>query len=511
MTITKNILVHAIPAWGHNKPLVTLAVFITRSRQDVMITLITTGLMHPKFVNELKSKLSKEEYEQLSSRINVIDVAGPEVSPFEPLKEFAPAFSALCNSEPIACKSSGKVFSGLPPPAVAIIDPFAPYAFESVRSTEIPIIAWFTAPSGTLLRLFGPASLGGTADPMLDTEAGLAAARAQASAYSQAPISDSQPVVVSSAYEIIEVPGLPPMYSHEWEPQISLLPANLLENFGQIYMRVADGVISVTNSVYEKEAVNATKTWLAGSGKPFYALAPLSLPKPERHSGSDNKVLQFLNDMKKRFGPKSLIYISFGTIFWPPEQPKLVALIETLIANQTPFILSHASPLATNLSAELIASIKESGIGFSSPWSPQEAILQHEATGFFVTHGGWNSIQESFEHKVPLIFWPMGADQPVNAAVLGITHKAAFELIEVRSGKNGTKPLLRFENTDYKPTFTVDAVKTEVEQLLVKIKGAEGRVVRENFERLADEMGRSWDDGEQSRTDLDELLKKYVD
>ncbi len=42
----------------------------------------------------------------------------------------------------------------------------------------------------------------------------------------------------------------------------------------------------------------------------------------------------------------------------------------------------------------------------------------------------------------------MGADQPVNAAQLGLTHKAAFELIEVRSGDQGVKPLLRFENTD---------------------------------------------------------------
>ncbi|KAF9062782.1 hypothetical protein BDP27DRAFT_1336118 [Rhodocollybia butyracea] len=507
---TKNILVHAVRHWGHNKPLVALSVLITRSRPEVMVTLITTGLIYPKFVDELKSKLSKEEYEQLSPRIIVIDIVGPETNPFEQLKEFAPAFTALCNSEPITCKSSGKLLSGLPPPAVTIVDPFAPYAFESIRSTKIPIIAWFTAPSGTLLRLFGPESLGGIADPMLDTEAGLAAARAQASAYSQ-PISDPSPrVAVSSAYEKSKFPGSPPMYTHEWDPQISLLSANMLINFGQIYSRVADGVISVTNSVYEKEAVNATRTWLAGIGKSFYALAPLSLPKPKRRSESDKEVLQFLDAMKGRFGLKSLIHISFGAFFWPPEQSKLVVLIETLIANQTPFVLSYASPLA-NLSADFIASINESGIGFSSPWTPQEAILQHEVTGFFITHGGWNSIQESFEHKVPLIFWPLGADQPLNAAVLSIMHKAAFELIEVRSGENGTKPLLRFENTDYEPTFTVDAVKTEVEQLLVKIKGEEGRVVRANFEKLADEMGRNWDKGKQSRTDLDEFLKKYVD
>ena len=87
----------------------------------------------------------------------------------------------------------------------------------------------------------------------------------------------------------------------------------------------------------------------------------------------------------------------------------------------------------------------------------------------------------------------MGADQPVNAAVLSLTHKAAYELIEVRSGE-GTKPLLRFENTDYKPTFTADAVKAEVENLLASINGKEGGEVRKNFEKLSEEMAkhRAW-------------------
>ncbi|KAF9068876.1 hypothetical protein BDP27DRAFT_1326417 [Rhodocollybia butyracea] len=512
MTPTKNIVAHCLSVWGHHKPLAALGVIITRSYPDVTITIITTGLIYPKFVDELKSKLSTEEYEQLSPRFNVIDVAGPEVNPFVPLQEFAPAFIALCNSEPIVCKSSGKVFSGIPPPTVALVDPFTPYAFECVRATKVPVIAWVTAPCGPLLKIFGPASLGGMSDPILETEAGRAAARARVLAPPDEqtnPAPDAEVVVASSDYVKSEVPGSPPMYDHEYNPQINLLPQGMLEQFGQIYIREADGIISVSNSVYEKEAVDAARAWVAGNGQTFYTLAPLSLPKPKRLPEADGKVVQFLDAMKEKFGPKSLIYISFGTYFWPPEQPKLIALLETLIANQTPFILSHASPLA-QLSADFLASIKASGIGLASPWSPQETILQHEATGYFITHGGWNSIQESFEHKVPLIFWPMGADQPINAAVLGITHKAAFELIEVRSGENGTKPLLRFENTDYKPTFTVEAVKTEVEQLLVKIKGEEGRVVRANFEKLADEMARNWDDGKESRIDLNEFFKKYV-
>ncbi|KAJ3855119.1 hypothetical protein EV368DRAFT_62701 [Lentinula lateritia] len=517
MSSVKNILFHALAAWGHNKPMAALAVIITRARPDIVITVITTGIIYPKFYNELKSKLSAEEYDLLSSRINIIDISGPLVDPFEPLHEFAPTYTAIWKSEPIACKSSGKTFSGLPRPVVAIIDPFASYAWESIHATsqkKVPIITWISAPSGPYLGLCGPASFGGVADPSLETETGLNLARAQLfEPLREEEKSVPQPLLATTPTVLKKtmVPGMPPMYEHEWRPQISLLPEGPLERLGQIYTRLGDGVITVSNSVYERESMEAMKEWLSGIGKPTYALAPLSLPRRKRQQGDDTDILLFLDAIKERFGTKSLIYISFGTFFWPPQQEKLTALIETLLANRIPFIFSHSSPLATNLSDEFLASIENSGIAMEMGWSPQETILQHEVTGWFITHGGWNSIQESFEHKVPLIFWPMGADQPVNAAVLSLSHNAAFELIEVRSGENGTKPLLRFEGTDYQPTFTVEAVKAEVEGLLAKLKGDEGRIVRSNFENLGEQMWRSWDEGMQSRIELNELLENFVD
>lgn len=129
----------------------------------------------------------------------MIDVSGPEVNLFAPLPEFAPAYAALHKSEPITCKSSGNTVSGLPPPMVAIVDvgfsflitkkynnlnhqPFAPYAFESIRATSqktVPVITWLSAPAGPLLRLLGPVSLGGMSNAALETEAGLKEAKAR--------------------------------------------------------------------------------------------------------------------------------------------------------------------------------------------------------------------------------------------------------------------------------------------------------------------------------------------
>ncbi|KAI3446782.1 hypothetical protein Pfo_003447 [Paulownia fortunei] len=51
-------------------------------------------------------------------------------------------------------------------------------------------------------------------------------------------------------------------------------------------------------------------------------------------------------------------------------------------------------------------------------WAPQVVILRHRAVCAFLTHCGWNSTLESIVAGVPMMAWPMGADQFVNATLL---------------------------------------------------------------------------------------------
>uniref|UniRef100_A0A1D1YEN6 Glycosyltransferase n=1 Tax=Anthurium amnicola TaxID=1678845 RepID=A0A1D1YEN6_9ARAE len=48
-------------------------------------------------------------------------------------------------------------------------------------------------------------------------------------------------------------------------------------------------------------------------------------------------------------------------------------------------------------------------------WAPQEGALEHPSTGGFVSHCGWNSVLESLVSGVPILAWPMMAEQPLNA------------------------------------------------------------------------------------------------
>jgi coniferyl-alcohol glucosyltransferase len=59
------------------------------------------------------------------------------------------------------------------------------------------------------------------------------------------------------------------------------------------------------------------------------------------------------------------------------------------------------------------------GMGICVPiWAPQAEILKHPATGGFVTHCGWNSVLESILNGVPMVAWPLYAEQKMNATLL---------------------------------------------------------------------------------------------
>ncbi|CAC5366282.1 UGT [Mytilus coruscus] len=56
------------------------------------------------------------------------------------------------------------------------------------------------------------------------------------------------------------------------------------------------------------------------------------------------------------------------------------------------------------------------------PWIPQNDLLGHSKTKLFITHGGKSSVFEALHHGIPMIVFPIGVDQPANAAVITSKH-----------------------------------------------------------------------------------------
>ncbi|KAL6888179.1 hypothetical protein ACP4OV_009205 [Aristida adscensionis] len=72
---------------------------------------------------------------------------------------------------------------------------------------------------------------------------------------------------------------------------------------------------------------------------------------------------------------------------------------------------------------------RTSGRGLAvAAWAPQVRVLCHPATAAFVSHCGWNSTLESVAAGVPMLAWPLYAEQRMNAAVLSESAGVALRL-----------------------------------------------------------------------------------
>ena len=130
---------------------------------------------------------------------------------------------------------------------------------------------------------------------------------------------------------------------------------------------------------------------------------------------------------------------------------------------------------------------KEKGLVVAS-WAPQVQVLGHNSVGGFLSHCGWNSTLESVQEGVPLITWPLFAEQRMNAVML----------------TDGLKVALR-------PKFNEDGI-VEKEEIAKVIKclmdGEEGIGMRERMGNLKDSAASALKDGSSSQT-LSQLASQW--
>ncbi|KAF8577021.1 glycosyltransferase family 1 protein [Ramaria rubella] len=509
-----HILLVCVPAWGHLRPLCALAPKIVQERSDVAITFMVAGGFGQRVEREISRYFSGSANEiKLKENIRVVNLGGEGVEPFEVLpfvsKNFPAYYEKLLNREPIQCLSTEKTFAAIREPTIAVIDFFLLDVLRDIRSqsgTRVPIYAWQSTYSSAILRIMGPEKYGGIGDVAAN-------ARARADATGGDVKAIASQLYRPSEGKLVMVPGIPAMYDYEFSPQEARedLPHGDLFDIAYKFAQECDGFLAVSSTAYEPESFDGMRTWLSETNRSIYAIGPLTPPdslsesskKQEIEASANGDEFEvFLNRQLKKYGEKSIIYISFGSIWWPKNEYVWI-FVDVLLQLGIPFILSHPTTRAL-IPSGLTERIKESGLGLLSTWSPQQTILNHLATGWILTHCGQNSMTEALTQGIPMIAWPLDADQPINAAYLTLTLDVAFEMIEVRTGY-GLKPLRR----GVTPAGTVEAVAKEARDIVLRLRGPEGVRKRKNAELLRDKLRGEWEEGGDARKNLQRFLNEF--
>ncbi|OBZ67123.1 Anthocyanidin 3-O-glucosyltransferase [Grifola frondosa] len=478
MTVSsKHIVVFSYDVWGHSRPMCTLVAQMVRLRM-IVVTFFTTVALYDRIKSEISRSFEPGE-EHLLDRIRVIAL---QKNPQEYFggdtldTAFEDTYSKLISEEPLTCVKTGTSYNSVRSPDAAIVDFFATVPFNAAKKLNkksAKVFAWVPGATNILFYFFG-------IGPGGEERRNLAAKVEAEVKRSGRPFNSvAMEVLFGSDGSVVRVPGLPPMYDHEYHPQDFTFPEDFAAKIvlmAQGTLEASDGVLLLSAEAYEPECVAAVREWFAQTSRSVTVCGPL-LPSgknaaahEKQQSSEGSEIQKFLDSILESHGAHSLLYISFGSMFWPARPDVIWAFLDVVMELKIPFILSHASPLAV-VPEEVSRKVREYRLGLLSPWTPQQTILDHSATGW---------------HATNILALRRGPATQCRA----LTHNldAAYELIEVRTGK-GLLPILR---TGYTPIGTPEAVRNEAKDVLTKAFGEDGERKRAKLQALKKALAESW-------------------
>jgi hypothetical protein len=206
----------------------------------------------------------------------------------------------------------------------------------------------------------------------------------------------------------------------------------------------------------------------------------------------DSELLNWLNSKEN----DSVLYVSFGSLT-RLSHAQIVEIAHGLENSSHNFIwvVRKIDGVEDDFLKDFEQRMKESKKGYIIwNWAPQLLILNHTATGGIVTHCGWNSILESLNAGLPMIAWPMFAEQFYNEKLLVDVLKIG---VSVGSKVNKFWPSVGDDDND--------VVRREEIAKAVKVlmgRGDESGEFRRRARKLCDEAKKSIEEGGSSYNNL---------
>ncbi|KAI5000267.1 hypothetical protein ZWY2020_004856 [Hordeum vulgare] len=293
----------------------------------------------------------------------------------------------------------------LPSVKALVTDLFCAYGFDAAAELGVPAYLFFTSAASVL------------------------------AAYLHIPVMRSAVSFRDMGRSLLHFPGVHPVPASD-------LPEVLLDRGDSQYKAILSlmeqlprsrGILPNTFEWLEPRAVKAIKDGAPrpGDGESvpkLFCVGPLV--GEERGSNVQHECLRWLDKQPAR----SVVFLCFGSASsLPAEQLHEIAV--GLEKSGHPFLWAVRAPVAPDAdSTKRFEGRAEAAVeallpeGFLdrtrgrgmvvSSWAPQVEVLRHPATGAFVTHCGWNSTLEAVVAGVPMVCWPMYAEQRMNKVLV---------------------------------------------------------------------------------------------
>ncbi|WVW83985.1 hypothetical protein I302_106010 [Kwoniella bestiolae CBS 10118] len=498
----KHYLITPLPLWGHLRPGISLIPqLLSRNPDSVITILIPIAHSIP-----CKKELGRYGLFEDGKRIKIIHYGDEDekskeypVTGLEEMLKFmmmlhgkvVEVYPRLLKCEPVYDSLLKKeIYSHNVPPTVAFLD-------VSIACTRcVKILHDINVEMGfgaKLVILFALASEHTSWMFLKTTNPDVMTYRERIERILAAPPEETDKVyneMLGENEDVIELPGIPPFYMYEAQPTQR---DNFLPTINAIYesLPYLEAMVHAwpgfLGKIYQKEMKKL-------GHKVLFTGPLLPLQVDDRGMKLDSDLQLFLDRALDEKGKNSVIYISFGTLMFPPKPHQLSVLLDVLIEHEIRFILVQGvAPMELQtLAREKITKNNYTDKARLVQWVYQFGVLSHEATGWFVTHGGSNSTMEGLRTRTPMLFWPGETDQAWISSTLSQTYKVGYEFLQIRNGPNIGRKTARSPNTVVEGTG--EAMRKEFTDIFENLGNERDKEIRQNVEKVGREVDEGMDE-----------------
>ncbi|KAK3447102.1 UDP-glycosyltransferase 88B1 [Eucalyptus grandis] len=302
----------------------------------------------------------------------------------------------------------------------------------------------------------------------------------------------------------IDVPGTPPIPPSDVADPIQDRYDEAYKGFleSSLKMQTSAGIIVNTFEKLEHRAIRAIMDGQCvpgGPTPPLYCIGPLISSRGGDDGGSPD-CLTWLDSQPRG----SVVFLCFGSlgVFSVEQLQEIATGLErsgqrflwvvrnpSEDKNQKASMFAMPAPDLDSLLPEgFLERTKERGLVVKK-WAPQVAVLSHPSVGGFVTHCGWNSVLEAVCAGIPMLAWPLYAEQRHNRVLLVQEMRIALPVDESEDG-----------------SVRSEEVEKRVRELM---ESEEGKMVRERTLAMKEEAKAALSPGGSSRLALARLVESW--